>query len=64
MANNNSKFILIVEDEVLIAVAEQMDLEKYGYNVILAHSGEEAIQTCKSNPDINLIMLLNCLMQK
>ncbi len=37
------KTILLVEDEAITAMAEKMDLEKYGYNVITALSGEEAV---------------------
>ncbi len=51
------KLILLVEDEVLVAMSEQMDLKRYGYDVILAHSGNEAINTFILNPDIVLIIM-------
>ena len=34
-----------------------MALEKYGYPVILAHSGEAAVATVKQNPDIDLVLM-------
>ncbi len=57
MVNPDQKLLLLVEDEYLIAMSEQMDLEKYGYKVILAHSGEEAIKTFNTNHNIDLIIM-------
>ena len=36
--------LLLVEDDALIAMSEQMELERYGYQVALAGTGEEAIE--------------------
>jgi hypothetical protein len=36
------KTSLLVEDETFIALNEKMTLEKYGYSVIIATSGEKA----------------------
>jgi len=49
--------ILLVEDEVIIALAEKMTLEKAGYTVILAHSGESAVEIVRSAADIDLILM-------
>lgn len=38
------KTILLVEDEIIIAMAAKMSLEKYGYNVVTINNGEKAIQ--------------------
>ena len=49
--------ILIVEDEILVAVSLKKTLEFYGYNVpAIAVSGEEAINFVKNyHPDIVLM---------
>lgn len=59
MADNEGrqKTILLVEDDVLIAMSEKMSLEKYGYHVISAHSGEEAVNTVKHTPEIHLVLM-------
>ena len=55
--NNNKKTLLLVEDEVLIAMSEKAELEKYGYTVASAHSGEEAVELFKEDNDIDLILM-------
>jgi CheY-like chemotaxis protein len=40
MSAEKQKTILLVDDEVIIALSEKIALEKYGYRVTLAHSGE------------------------
>jgi PAS domain S-box-containing protein len=57
MPGQPQKTILLVEDEAITAMAEKSALEKYGYTVILAHSGEEAVTTLKEEPDIELILM-------
>lgn len=51
------RIILLVEDEVLIAMDEQMSLEKYGYSVITATSGEQAIEEFRNRTDIDLVLM-------
>jgi PAS domain S-box-containing protein len=51
------KTILIVDDEVIIAMNEKMLLEKYGYDVILSSSGEDAIRTFEDDDGIDLILM-------
>jgi PAS domain S-box-containing protein len=51
------KTILLVEDEALIARSQQKHLEKYGYEVITAYSGEEAIEAFRHNGGIHLILM-------
>ena len=53
----NQKTILLVEDDALIAMGEQMDLDAYGYAVIIAHTGEHAVEICRTNPTIDLILM-------
>ncbi len=57
MESVKQKTILLVEDEAIIAMAEKMTLEKFGYNVIIAGSGEEAVATVAQTPDIDLILM-------
>ncbi len=57
MSGESQKTILLVEDEILIAMSEKMALEKYRYSVITANSGEKAIETIKKIPEINLILM-------
>ncbi|MFZ4616907.1 MAG: response regulator, partial [Rectinemataceae bacterium] len=51
------KSLLLVEDEFLVATNEKTQLEKYGYVVLTASSGEEAIALTKCNPSIDLILM-------
>ncbi|MFC1669080.1 PAS domain S-box protein [Spirochaetota bacterium] len=57
MKKQIKKTILLVEDDVLIAMAEKKSLETYGYSIIITHTGQEAIETVKSTPEINLILM-------
>ena len=43
MFDKSNKTILLVEDEIIIAMMELKLLEKEGYRVIHAANGEEAI---------------------
>jgi len=42
MENKHKKTLLLVEDEILIALVKQKELDKYGYNVLIVNSGEKA----------------------
>ncbi len=57
MTRSEKKTILLVEDEALIAASEKMALEKYGYLVLTASTGENAIATTRENPEIDLILM-------
>ncbi|MCX5814689.1 MAG: response regulator [Proteobacteria bacterium] len=57
MNEQKQKTILLVEDEALIAVMEREMLERHGFNVILASSGEKAINTVRDTPAIDLILM-------
>jgi PAS domain S-box-containing protein len=57
MNHNKNNTILLVEDEGIIALAEKKILEKHGYNVIAANSGEEACNITGNNSDIDLILM-------
>jgi PAS domain S-box-containing protein len=57
MREAKEKTILLVEDEAVIAISEKKELEKYGYAVIAVVSGETAIETCRRDPSIDLILM-------
>jgi PAS domain S-box-containing protein len=57
MSAENNKTILLVEDELTTARGEKRILEKFGYKVIVAKSGEEAVATVKKTPVIDLILM-------
>ena len=57
MNDKDKKTILLVEDEAILAITEKMVLEKYGYKVITADSGEKAIELFNENKDIDLILM-------
>ncbi|MBN1498848.1 MAG: PAS domain S-box protein [Spirochaetes bacterium] len=55
--NAIKKTILLVEDEILTAMTERIQLEKYGYSIIITETGELAVQTVQNSPDIDLILM-------
>ncbi|TVR73116.1 MAG: PAS domain S-box protein [Spirochaetaceae bacterium] len=57
MKNEEEQTILLVEDEVLIAMAERMMLEKNGFRVIIASSGEKALEAIAATPEIDLVLM-------
>ena len=57
MSAENRKTILLVEDEAISARLNKRILEKYGYDVIHANSGEKALVFIKVNPRFDLILV-------
>ncbi len=51
------KTILLVEDEAIIAMAQSIVIRKFGYNVVIAHSGLQAVKAVEENPSIKLILM-------
>ena len=49
--------ILIVEDDIISAVYYEEIIKKHFKKVIRVTTGEDALNTCRSNPDIFLILL-------
>ena len=49
--------VLIVEDEAIIALAESRLLAKAGYAVVVARSGEQAVELVRGGPDIDLVLM-------
>ncbi|HOV13958.1 MAG TPA: response regulator, partial [Spirochaetota bacterium] len=58
MDDEKQKTILLVEDEKIIALAESSQLQRFGYNVILASSGNQSVEKFKNNINqIDLILM-------
>ncbi len=51
------KKILLVEDEAIIALSEAQMLERHGYAVATAHSGESAVEAADADHDISLVLM-------
>lgn len=49
--------ILLVEDEALICLSEQRSLERFGYIVITANTGEAAVVICSNEGAIDLVLM-------
>ncbi len=49
--------VLLVENEYFIAHSEKKLLEEFGYRVLLAFSGEMAIESVNSGININIILM-------
>jgi PAS domain S-box-containing protein len=57
MQKNDKKTILLVEDEIIIARAAAVNIEKFGYNVIHAENGQKAIDIFSGTREINLVLM-------
>jgi len=57
MNNNEHKTILLVEDDLLLAMVEGLTIEKFGYKVIKANTGEKAVELAEISPEIDLILM-------
>ncbi len=57
MTITESKKLLLVEDEMLIALGQILMLEKSGYSVVHAQSGENAVEIILGNHSIDLILM-------
>ena len=50
------KLLVIDDDEKLVGYYREL-LTPYGFEVLIAHNGEQAIPLVESNPDIQLVIL-------
>lgn len=53
----DEKRLLLVEDQMLIALSEKMELERYGYQVHIENSGERALDYALCEPELDLILM-------
>ncbi|PKL24016.1 MAG: hypothetical protein CVV47_12190 [Spirochaetae bacterium HGW-Spirochaetae-3] len=51
------KTLLLVEDEMIIAMGQKLFLEKYGYKVITINTGEKAVEIMKDQSEIELALV-------
>jgi two-component sensor histidine kinase/PAS domain-containing protein len=52
-----NKNILLVEDDAVIAMAQQLNLEEYGYRVIWANNSSKTLDIISKNNSIDLILM-------
>ena len=57
MNDDGRKTILLVEDEAIIALRVKATLEKRGFTVLIAPSGEKAVETARSTPALDLVLM-------
>ncbi len=53
----HQRTILLVEDEPILAMCEERTLAGFGYEVILASSGEQALKAVEGTPELDLILM-------
>ena len=52
-----AKHILLVEDQAIIALDEARKIERFGYRVSIASTGEEAVKMVLSDENISLVLM-------
>jgi len=57
MRKEQNKTILLVEDEAIIALSEKNQLERLGYRVLVAYTGEKSIEIFKNETSIDLVLM-------
>jgi PAS domain S-box-containing protein len=57
MCVERPKTILLVEDESIIAFAETQTIKRFGYAVVVANSGEKAIEVVTEDWGIDLVLM-------
>ncbi len=57
MGQIGARTILLVEDEPLIAMAQKMTLQRHGYHVLTAGTGEQAVDQIRSGTDVDLVLM-------
>ncbi len=61
MMNGTETVLLVDDEEIVVGVGKQM-LEKLGYSVLIARSGQEAVDVYKNSPDDVDLVLLDMIM--
>jgi FOG: CheY-like receiver len=51
------KIILLVEDEFIVALSESRVIRAFGYGVLFARSGEEAVELASTRSGIDLVLM-------
>ncbi|MFW5862839.1 MAG: response regulator, partial [Spirochaetota bacterium] len=55
--NAEKKKILLVEDEAIIAIDQARVIEEFGYRVVTAYNGEEAVDVISADREIELVLM-------
>jgi PAS domain S-box-containing protein len=53
----STNHLLLVEDEALIAMGEKLVLERLGYRVTIAATGEQAVSTVERDASVRLVLM-------
>jgi len=61
MVNGSETVLLVDDEEIVVGVGKQM-LQKLGYSVLIARSGQEAVEVYKNSPDDVDLVLLDMIM--
>lgn len=61
MVNGTGTVLFVDDEEIVVGVGKQM-LQKLGYSVLIARSGQEAVEVYKNNPDDVDLVLLDMIM--
>jgi len=61
MVDGTETVLLVDDEEIVVGVGKQM-LEKLGYSVLIARSGQEAVDVYKNRPDDVDLVLLDMIM--
>ena len=61
MVNGTETVLLVDDEEIVVGVGKQM-LEKLGFSVLIARSGQEAVNVYKNSPDDVDLVLLDMIM--
>ncbi len=62
MGNKSRGLILLVDDEPILRLLGECQLQEFGYNVLLAENGREAINIYQNNLDTIDLVLLDMMM--
>mgnify|MGYP006275347541 FL=1 len=49
--------ILLVEDEAIVALSEKRTIEKHGFDVVVVHSGGEAVDAALGDASLDLVLM-------
>ncbi len=55
--SEDAPLLLLVDDNAIIAMNHKMMLQKNGFELVLAFSGEEAVETVKNVPAIDMVLM-------
>jgi CheY-like chemotaxis protein len=56
VAAQRQETILLIEDDVILAMDERLGLQRHGYNVVLANSAQEALDAVAGPGEIDLVL--------